>query len=384
MKFLWAIALCSLTSSAFADFAAYSKLSQFKVVNEAGKAVYTTDVSNFKRADLRDDVAGILSAYNTLTVVDKEGKSIVQDAFASDYKITSKYIATLGGKQLKVFNRQGSAFINKSWVAAVGISNSMIAYREDRAGNMLVVLNEQGEEIFTAWNNVEAKVSDSFVFAKDQYGYVSLYDKSGRRLEYSNNYTDYQLSDSYAATTDSWGFTQVYNKNGDVFLSGYNMKITHLLNDLIAYEQSGQTFVVNSKKENIFWASNASAGYVTVLDSGLVYKDNAGFVRFQSANGISSYSTSRPVAYFLTNNLLGYQSSAQNLSIFNYQNLNIYNAYSADLALAGVSSNLFAIKTKTANGFQLFNAQGTKVVDEISVQDFYLSTTSPALNWQKF
>ncbi len=382
MKISLGLVLLSFSFSSFADFAAYSKLSDFKVINDAGKEVYKTDISNIKKVDLREDVAAIQSAYNTLTVVDKFGKVLVDQAYASDYQITSKYFMALGGKILKVYNRQGTSFINESWIKAAGISSTMFAYREDRAGSTLVVKNEQGQEIFSQAMNIEAKISDNFLFAKDSYGYLSLVTANGDRLEYNNMIVSYDLSDNFATFTDTFGFTKVINAAGDTILSGFGLKIKTLLNDLFSYEQNGQTFVVNKDMNQVFWSSNA-IGNIQILDKAMAFKDNMNLVRFYNPEGASIMSG--PVqSYFLTNNLLGYQNSAQNFCVFTFNKFKIYEENNADLASAAVSSQMFALKTKTANGIRIYDAKATKLVDEIQVQNYWISTSQPNLNWQKF
>ena len=382
MKFVGLLALLSLTTSAWADFMAYTQMDDLKVLNESGQLVFEGQSSSFKHADLRENIAAIQSNFNTLTVVDKSGTILLDQEFAENFSLTSSYISTLANGQFKVFNLQGQAFISQSWVKAQGISNTMFAYREDRAGNLLVVLNEQGKEIFTVWNNLNAKISDNFLFAEDIYGSLILFDKTGKRLHYSNGFKNYQLSDSYAALTDNYDFTQIFNTNGEVLLSGYGITITNLLNDLISYDQNGQTFIINSKKEKIFWAS--IKGQVSLLDSGFVYRDNSGYVRFMNQTGLSSYATMSPKTYFLTNNLLGYQSSEQNITIFNFNNLKIFEEFNPSLSQVIVSSEMFALRTKTANGLRVYDAKGTLLVDELNVQNAWISTTAPNLNWNKF
>jgi hypothetical protein len=382
MKFVGLLALLSLTTTAWADFTAYTQMDDLKVLNESGQLVYEGQSSTLKNADLRENIAALQSTFNTLTVVDKSGTLILDQEFAENFSITSSYISTLANGIFKVFNHQGQAFINESWVKAQGISNTMFAYREDRAGSLLVVLNEQGQEIFTVWNNLHAKISDNFLFAEDIYGSLVLFDKSGKRLHYSNGFKNYELSDSYAAITDNYDFTQIFNRQGEVLISGYGMTITNLLNDLISYDQNGQTFITNSKKEKIFWAS--IKGQVSLLDSGFVYRDNSGYVRFMNQSGMNSYSTMSPKTYFLTNNLLGYQSSEQNITIFNFENFKIFEEFNPSLAQVIMSSSMFAIRSQTANGLRVYDAKATLLVDELNVQNAWISTTTPNLNWNKF
>jgi hypothetical protein len=101
-------------------------------------------------------------------------------------------------------------------------------------------------------------------------------------------------------------------------------------------------------------------------------------------SGLSSYATMSPKTYFLTKNLLGYQSSEQNVTIFNFNNLKIFEEFNPSLAQVIVSSEMFALQTKTANGLRVYDAKGTLLVDELNVQNAWISTTAPNLNWNKF
>jgi hypothetical protein len=382
MKFIVLLASLSLTSLSWADFTAYSQLDEFKVLNESGQIVYEAQSASIKQTDLRKDIAAIQSNFNTLTVVDKSGTIILDQEFAENFSMTNKFISSLANGQFRVFNHKGEKLVQESWVQAQAISNTMFAYREDRAGSLLVVLDDQGKEIFSVWNNLKAKISDNFVFAEDIYGTLILFDQTGKRLQYINNFKKYDLSDSYAAITDNYDFTQIFNTKGEVVLSGYGITITNLLNELISYDQNGQTFIINSKKEKIFWSS--MKGQVSLLDSGFVYKDNTGYVRFMNQSGMNSYSTLSPKTYFLTSNLLGYQTSEQNITIFNFENSKIFEEFNPSLSQVIVSSEMFALQSKTSNGLRVYDALGTLLVDELNVQNVWISTTNPNLNWNNF
>jgi hypothetical protein len=192
----------------------------------------------------------------------------------------------------------------------------------------------------------------------------------------------YDLSDNFATFTDSYGFTKVINAAGDTILSGFNLKIKTLLNALFSFEQNGQTFVVNKDMNTVFWSSNA-IGNIQILDKAMAFRDNMNLVRFYGVDG--SNITSGPVqSYFLTNNLLGYQNSAQNFCVFTFKQFKIYEENNADLVSAAVSAQMFALKTKTANGLRIYDAKANKLVEEIQVQNYWISTTQPNLNWKKF
>ncbi len=235
MKITLSVFATLLSFSAMAkDFAAYSTVNDFFVLNEEGREIYKENASNIKNVDLREDLAAIQTITNNVTVVNSDGVVVVDAAYGEQYKITSKYVATYGGQQMVIVDKTGKTVLKKSMVSAVGISDSFFAYRENRSGNYLVVTDESGKEIYTQFNNGEAKISNNFIFARDNYGYLSLMDKNANRLYYSNNIRDYKISNSFATTTDNYDFTQVYDVEGNIVLSGFNINLITVLDEVIA------------------------------------------------------------------------------------------------------------------------------------------------------
>jgi hypothetical protein len=378
--FIFSVLTFSLTVSA-KDFAAYSAMENFHVINDAGSVIFKENSAHIKNVDLRDNFAAVQTIFNNLYVVDSSGRKIVNGTLAESFKITSKYVSVLGGKQLRVFDSEGKLRFNKPWVKAVGISDTMFAYREDRAGDYLIVIDTNGRELLSLFNNKEAKISNNFLFAKDQYGWVSLFDRSGNRLYYGNHIVDFKLSDSFAVTKDDFGFTQIFDTDGDIILSGFDINVQAVLNEVLSYQQSGQLIVINKDKSTRFWA-----GFIpqaTIQNNGLAFRERSGPIRFINKQGEIFFTSTFVESYQVSDHLLAYQNNKHHYYVFSYDRLKIMEGFNTDMISFRISHQLVAIQNRTLRSLQVYNGD-KKVTDIINVQNHWLSTTLPNLNFQSF
>lgn len=381
-----ALLLVTLSFNSFAtDYIGYSAMNKFSVVNDQGVEVFKDDVSYIGtngKVDLRSDRAIIRDGFNNLTVIDENGTKVVDHVYAIDYKVSKKLIATVAGLgNLTVFDQTGHVVTTDNRVKAVGVSNNLIAYRRE-TGNLLIVKDAQGKELFTEWNNVKAQVSDNFVISLNEYGYFSIYNKTGTRLFYKNNITAFDLSNNFATYTDQYGFTDVVDSEGKTVLSGFQIEGLKLLDTKITYTQNGQVQIIDKDNYQIFW--NRIIPRLEVLDEVIGTLDNLNILRLYNTNGDLILSSSGTQNFMISAGLQGYQIYPKQFAIYNIEGDKVDEINTPDLIGRGLSKSIYAVKMQTANVLKAYNDKKVKIVDEMMVQNFWMTTTNPRLNWLAF
>lgn len=383
------LALFTLTvsfSSFATDYIGYSATNKFSVVNDQGVEIYKDETgnldANFGTVDLRTDRAIIKDRFSNLTVINESGKRIVDHVYAIDYKVSSKLIATVAGLgNLKVYDNTGAVIASDNRVKAVGVSNNLIAYRRE-TGSLLIVRDLSGKEIVNEWNNSKAQVSDNFILSMNEYGYLSIYNKAGERLVYKNNMTNFDISNSFATYTDSYGFTEIIDAEGKLVLSGFQLEGVKLLDSKITYTQNGQVQIIDKDQYQIFW--NRVIPKLEVLDEAIGTIDNMNFLRIYNTNGDQIISSSGAQNFSISAGLQGYQIYPKQFAVFNIDGDKIDEINNPDLIGHGLSKTIYAVKMQTANVLKAYNDKRVKIVDEMMVQNFWMTTTNPRINWMAF
>lgn len=383
-KLAFLILVVSFNTSA-RDYIGYSAMNKFSVVNDQGVEVYKDDISYLganAKIDLRTDRAIIKDGFNNLTVINEAGTKIVDHVYAIDYKVSKKLIATVAGLgNLTVFDETGHVVTTDNRVIAVGVSNHLIAYRRE-TGNLLIIKDAQGKELNTEWNNARAQVSDNFVLSMSEYGYLSIYNKSGERMVYTSNITAYDISNNFATYTDQYGFTEVIDADGKTIFSGFQIADLKLLDTKMTYTQNGQVQIIDKDNYQIFW--NRIIPKLEVLDEAIGTLDNMNILRIYNTNGDLIVSSPGVQNFTISAGLQGYQIYPKQFAVYNIEGDKVDEINTPDLIGRGLSKTIYAVKMQTANVLKAYNDKKVIIVDEMMVQNFWMTTTNPRINWMAF
>lgn len=378
--------MLTLSFNSFAtDFIGYSAMTKFSVVNDQGVEVFKTDVSYLGatgKVDLRTDRALIRDGFNNLTVINEKGETVLDRVYAIDYKASQKLIATIAGLgNLTVYDQTGHVVTTDNRIKAVGVSDNLIAYRRE-TGNLLIIKDASGKELNTEWNNIKAQVSNNFVIALNEYGYFSIYNNQGERVVYKNNITSFDLSNSFAAYTDQYGFTEILDSESKVIFSGFQIGDLKLLDTKITYTQNGQVQVIDKDNYQIFW--NRIIPKLEVLDEVIGTLDNLNILRIYNTNGDLIVSSNGVQNFSISAGLQAYSIYPKQFAVYNLEGDKVDEINNTDLIGRGISKSIYAYKMQTANVLKAFNDKKVKIVDEMMVQNFWMTTTNPRINWVAF
>lgn len=382
------IALVSLLTSltAAAEFVAYQQLNNVVLINDEGKTISTTDNSNVRDFDLREDIAIVKSAFSTITVFNQNGEAIIKDVYAQDYKITKNFMIFLGGKVMKVFDRAGKLIEEQSWVKSIGASDNFYAYISDRVLSELVVKDNSGKEIINMANMAEAMISNNFIFAKDQWGYLRLFNKEGNVLRYGNNYVKYDLSNNFVTLTDNFGFTELMNSEENVILSSFELNILNLLNDKALVQFNGLTQVIDAKAETLYWLQGTEQ-VATFQNNFLVTRMNS-FNQFR-INNFQNTTTQTTFAYgnlaLASKAIIAVNEGPGQYSL--YTKNAVIRELNSNIQTLGLGEKLYTILNKTARLLEIKkinNNQSTTISALINVLNVWNLNSNPRLNLQKF
>jgi hypothetical protein len=382
------IALVSLLTSltAAAEFVAYQQLNNVVLINDEGKTISTTDISNVRDFDLREDIAIVKSAFSTITIFNQNGEAIIKDVYAQDYKITKNFMVFLGGKVMKVFDRAGKLIEEQSWIKSIGASDNFYAYISDRVLSELVVKDITGKEIINMANMSEAMISNNFIFAKDQWGYLRLFNKEGEVLRYGNNYVKYDLSNNFVTLTDNFGFTELMNSEENVILSSFDLNILNLLNDKALVQFNGLTQVIDANAETLYWLQGPEQ-VATFQNNFLVTRMNS-FNQFR-INYFQNTTTQTTFAYgniaIASKAIIAVNEGPGQYSL--YTKNAVIREFNSNIQMLGLGENLYTVLNKTARLLEIKkikNNQSTTISALINVLNVWNLNSNPRLNLQKF